>query len=195
MHGVSQPHTEVDQWFAAEIFPLEAALNRYIRRIWSNPADIADLRQEIYIRVYESALKARPERPKPLLFAIARNLLSDRIRRGRIISIEYTQDLEVLNLPVDEVSPERQFTTRQQLQRLLDCLDRLPDRSREAIWLRRIEGLSEREVAQQLGIMEKTVAGYLSRGLDLLARYILSDDPLDASARQRGKEVDDTRHG
>ena len=82
----------------------------------------------------------------------------------------------------------------QQLGRLLDCLDKLPDRSREAIWLRRIEGLSQREAAQHLGIMEKTLAGYLSRGLDLLARYILSDEPREASAESDG-QVHRTEHG
>lgn len=176
MRPVQRPNPALDHWFATEILPSEAALNRYIRRVWSNPADVAELRQEIYVRVYQSALQARPELPKSFLFATARNLLSDRIRRGRVISIDYTQDLDALIVLIDEVSPERRLTARQQLNHLMQCLDRLPSRSRDAIWLRRIEGLSQREAAQRLGILEKTLAGYLSRGLDTLARYVLSDE-------------------
>ncbi|MBL8266434.1 RNA polymerase sigma factor, partial [Steroidobacter sp.] len=73
--------TSLDHWFATEILPHEAALTRYLKRIWLNSAEIADLRQEVYVRIYESAAKARPLPPKAFLFTTARNLMADRARR------------------------------------------------------------------------------------------------------------------
>jgi RNA polymerase sigma-70 factor (ECF subfamily) len=47
-----------------------------------------DIRQEAYARVYEAARKARPVAPKAFLFATARHLMADRVRRERIVSIQ-----------------------------------------------------------------------------------------------------------
>jgi RNA polymerase sigma factor (sigma-70 family) len=196
MHPVSRPDTELDRWFVAEILPHEAALIRYLRRIWSNPRDLLDLRQDIYVKLYEAAATRRPHAPKAFLFTIARNLMTDRIRHGRIISIDYTQDLDELNVIVDELSPERRIGGRQDLKRLIDALDGLPERSRQAIWLRRIEGLTQRQAAEQLGLLEKTLAGYLSRGLRELAQRFFSepvtgfdDSSSDSAKTEHGKPL------
>src|SRR5262245_59960841 len=128
---------DLDAWFAAEILPHEAALERYLVRVWSNRAEVQDLRQEIYIRVYESAATSRPSSPKAFLFAIARNLIADRVRRERIVSIDYTQDLDSLNVLIDDISPEHRTSTRQELRRLAEALDHLSDTCRAVVWLRR----------------------------------------------------------
>lgn len=174
---------ELDQWFAAEILPHEGALTRYLRRVWSNPSEVPDLRQEIYVRVYESAVKARPTCPKAFLFATARNLLVDHVRRERIVSIDYTQDLDSLTVLVDEVSPEQRLSARQELRRLADALDALSDDRRNVVWLRRIEGLSQREAAARLGMQEGTLESHLCRGIRALADAMFGTSvPKDASA-------------
>jgi RNA polymerase sigma factor (sigma-70 family) len=161
-------------WFATQILPHEAALMRYLHRVWKSVADIPDLRQETYVRVYESAAKSLPHAPKSFLFTTARNLMVDRMRRERIVSIDYTQDVDSLNIAVDELSPERRLSGRQELQRLTDAFDRLPEMTRAAIWLRRIEGLSQRQAAQSLGIDEGALEGHMCRGLRGLANALLS---------------------
>jgi RNA polymerase sigma-70 factor (ECF subfamily) len=194
MHPVRRPDSELDRWFAAEILPHEAALTRYVRRVWLNAADIADLRQDIYVRVYESAAQGRPQQPKHFLFAIARNLLSDRMRRSRIISIDYTQDLDSLNVLVDEISAEQRLSGQQELRRLVAALGRLSDRSRDAIWLRRIEGLTQREAAERLGLLETTLAGYLSRGLRALAESMFAEETPVPRDNSSGSQTE-TEHG
>ena len=81
------------------------------------------------------------------------------------------------------------------LRRLADALDRLPDRCREVVWLRRVEELSQKDVASRLGISEKTVEKHIAKGMRLLAdalftsedRTRATDVPSDAAAR---REVD-----
>jgi RNA polymerase sigma-70 factor (ECF subfamily) len=163
---------ELDLWFAAEILPLEAALTRYLRRVWTHEADIADLRQDIYVRIYQSAARQRPYSPKSFLFATARNLLADRVRRTRIVSIDYTQDLDSLNVLVDKITPEERLSARQDLRRLSEALDALPDDCRNVIWLRRVEGLSQQEAAMRLDMKEGTLESHLSRGVRALAQAV-----------------------
>jgi RNA polymerase sigma-70 factor (ECF subfamily) len=159
----------LDNWFATEILPHEAALMRYLARVWKSPPDIPDLRQETYVRVYESAARKRPRAPRAFLFTTARNLMVDRIRREKVVSIEYSQDLDTLDVSIDELSPERRLSARQELQRLTEAFDGLPAMTRAVIWLRRVEGLSQREAAQSLGIEEGALEGHMSRGLRSLA--------------------------
>lgn len=160
----------LDSWFAREILSHEAALVRYLARIWPNRDEVQDLRQEIYIRVYEAAAKARPQASKSFLFTTARHLMTDRVRRGRIVSIEATGDLEVLNVLIDEVSPEQRVSARQELRRLADAFDRLPPKCRDVVWMRKVEGLSQREVAARMGTTEGAVEKHITKGIRLLAR-------------------------
>ncbi len=163
--------TPLDDWFVREILVHEEALARYLHRCWSARDDLHDLRQEVYVRVYEAAGRALPASPKSFLFATARNLITDRLRRGRVVSIEPMGDLDPLNVLVDEVSPERRFGGRQALRRLSEAFDRLPDRCREVVWLRRVEELPQKVVAAKLGISEKTVEKHVANGVRLIAEY------------------------
>ena len=162
--------TPQDTWFVTQILVHEAALMAYLRRCWPQRDEWADLRQEIYVRVYEAAGKAPPEQPRAFLFATARNLLADRLRRTRVVSIETMGDFEALNvLMVDGLSPEHCCGARQVLRRLSDAFDQLPRRCREVVWLRRVEELSQKQVAARLGISEKTVEKHLAKGMRLMA--------------------------
>ena len=58
---------------------------------------------------------------------------------------------------------------KQELHRLQAALDRLPSRCREAVVLRKIEGLPRKEIAQRMGISEATVAEHLAAGMYVLA--------------------------
>src|SRR5690606_18791358 len=130
---------------------------RYLRRRWPHPEEVHDLRQDTYVRVYEAAGKALPSAPKSFLFATARNLMTDRLRRAKVVPIFTVGEIDDLNVLVEDVSPEREFSGRQALARLAESFDRLPDRCREAVWLRRVEGLAQKAVAEQMGVSEKTV--------------------------------------
>jgi RNA polymerase sigma-70 factor (ECF subfamily) len=132
---------------------------------------VADLRQEAYARVYEAAQKARPQQPKAFLFTTARHLMADRVRRERIVSIRAGGDTEFLNVLVDEISPEQRAVAHEELVRLARAFDRLSAKCREVVWLRRVKDLTQKEVAERLGLSEKTVEKHLRTGARLLAQY------------------------
>lgn len=184
----------LDLWFAREILVHEAALMLYLRRSWSQRDELHDLRQETYVRVYEAAGKARPAMPKSFLFATARHLMTDRLRRGRVVSIETVGDFEPLNVLIDEVSPERRLGARQVLKRLAEAFDRLPDRCREVVWLRRVEELPQKEVASRLGITEKTVEKHVAKGVRLIAEHFYGGDGA-RTQRQRPAKEDEAENG
>lgn len=164
----------LDAWFKREILPHESALLRYLARVWPRKHEIEDLRQETYARVYSAAVASRPTSPRSFLFTTAHHLMADRVRHERVVSIEAVGDIDALNVLVDEISVERRINARQELKLLARALDLLPRKCREVLWLRRVEGLSQREVAERLGVGEKTVEHHVSKGARLLAEYMLS---------------------
>lgn len=185
----------LDAWFAQEILVHEQALGYYLRRCWPHREELHDLRQEVYVRVYESAGKALPTAPKSFLFTTARNLMADRLRRGRVVSIETVGDFESLNVLIDEVTPERWSSGRQTLKRMADAFDRLPDRCREVVWLRRVEELPQKEVAMCLGISEKTVEKQLAKGARLIAEHFYGGGTAGVAEPRNGPAAGASRNG
>ena len=166
----------INGWFVREVLPLEAALMQFLRRSWPNKSDIDDLAQEVYARVYEAAREKIPQPVKPFVFAIARNLLIDRVRHEHVVPIEAVADLETLGVAVDAPGPDRNVMAQDELRRLQAALEKLPPRCREVVVLGRIEGLSGKEISQRMGIGASTVSEHLATGMNTLADLLFGDE-------------------
>jgi RNA polymerase sigma factor (sigma-70 family) len=164
-----ESRSSVDHWFVTEVLPLEPALMRYLRRNWYDRSEIADLRQETYLRVYEAAKRQRPSPVKPFLFATARHLIIDRLRHKNVVPIDPVADMEWLNVYDTAPDPERHVAARQDLRRLQEILDALPPRSRQALLLRRVQGFSQAEIAAEMGIRVETVESHIAKAVRILA--------------------------
>ena len=148
---------------------------QFLQHNWRNQSDIADLRQDIYMRVYDAAQKQIPERTKPLVFTTARNLILTRVRDAQVVPIEAVSDLEALNTAIDAPDPERSAIARDELRRLQVAIDRLPARCREAFVMSRIQGLSRNEIALRMGVSEKTVTEHFTKAMRLLADILYAE--------------------
>lgn len=177
----------VDDWFKREIVVHEAALMRFLRRCWPHAQDLHDLRQETYIRVYEAAAGARPLQAKAFMFATAKHLIADRVRRQRVVTIDTVGDLETLDVIIDDISPERRIGARQELRVLAWAFDQLPARCRETVWLRRVDRLPQKQVAARLGVTEKTVEKHLMKGMRLLTEALFGGGSSETSGDEARK--------
>lgn len=164
----------LDRWFVEDVLPLEPALMRLLRRYWRRADDVPDLRQEVYTRVYEGAARdGMPSATAAYVFRTARNLLIDQARRAQVVSFDLVAELEELpDAPRDEWSPERIAAARAELRLLERALDALPPRCREVVSLRRIDGLSQKDIAARLGIAEGTVEKHVTLGMRALAETL-----------------------
>jgi len=173
--GTSMSASGLEEWFVREVLPLEAALMQFLRRSLRNKDDADDVCQDVYALVCEAAQQKQPHPVKPFVFTVARNLLINRVRRDQIVSIEAVADLDVFNLASEEPGPDRSVIARDMLRKLQIALNRLPPRCREAVVLKRIEGLSRREIASRMDITEQTVADYVAHGMRVLADTLYDD--------------------
>lgn len=174
-YGAGMAASEVNAWFVREVLPLEAALRRYLRTGWRNDSDVSDMCQDIFVRTLEAARTEIPRAARPFVFSIARNLLLDRLHRNQIVSIDAVADIEAFGLASDEPLPDRSLSARQDWKRLQSILNQLPERWRDAVVMRKIEGLSRKEIAQRMGLAERTVALHLASGIAALTDFFNND--------------------
>lgn len=180
--------SQAEEWFVTEVLPLERTLERFLRRNWRAEDDIADLRQEVYARVFVASSGGRPESTLAFVLSTARNLLIDRARRARIVSIETFADIDAVEI-AEHFSTERFLLARSELRLLQAALNLLPARCREVIELRKIEGLSQKEVANRMGITEDTVERQVSKGVRSLAAALANTGTGSACSAVAGRRA------
>jgi RNA polymerase sigma-70 factor (ECF subfamily) len=173
--AVRMSAAEADEWFVREVLPLEPVLIQFLHRNWRNASDIGDLKQDIYVQVYEAALKGLPAHPRQFVFATARNLLINRVKREQIVSIEAMADLDLLGLAEETPGPDRAVLARDELLQLQIALDRLPERHREIFVMAQIEGLTGRQIAERTGLAESTVSLHLAKATRLIADQLYGE--------------------
>ena len=160
---------ELRDWFCREVLPLEPALVRFLRRNWRDPNEIGDFRQDVFARMFDAARTGRPPNVRAFMFTVARNLLINHARRAKIVSFELVAEIEDSAAGPDEITPERIAAARDELRRVRAAIGQLPPRCQEIVLLRKVEGLSHREIAEHTGLSRRTVEAHLTRGMRGLA--------------------------
>ncbi|NIJ29637.1 RNA polymerase sigma-70 factor (ECF subfamily) [Sphingomonas insulae] len=164
---------KLKSWFCNEILPLESSLTHYISRNWRSQDDVVDIRQDVYEAVLAGARNGLPVNCAGYVFTIARNILINRAKRGRVVRFEQLHDIDVVDRNVDLLASDRHIDARDALRRAHDGLSALPPRCREVVRLRKVEGLSTRETADRMGIGLDTVERQLVLGLRAMTDAML----------------------
>ncbi len=183
----------IDAWFVREVLPLERRLVRYLLHARQPASEIEDLRQEVFARVYEAAGVQRPSPAWPYVYMVARNLVIDRLRREQVVPIELLADPDSLEASNEDVPADRALAAKQDLSLLMAAIEALPERCREVVRLRKIEGCSQREVAARLGIAEHTVEKQVAKGMRRLAEALFGDPVLNQDASKDAEKTERRR--
>ena len=133
-------------------------------------SDIDDIVQETYaiLARLESVDSIRD--PRTYAFQVARSVFLQGLRRTKIVPIGSAADLAALGDIDDSPSPEQHVHGQRELRRVEAAVAEMPENVRKVFWLRRVEGLSQRETASHLGLAEHTVEKYSARGMKFLLR-------------------------
>lgn len=148
------------------------ALKHFIARYLSNQHDIEDVAQESFLRAFRAGMDYSVKQPKSFLFRIAKNVAVSQLRmKSRQItsSIEEQSDFELLD---SEWTLEEDVMARERLSIQCEALASLPPQCRRVYILRKVHGLSHKEIAERLGIGQKTVEKHLYKGIAACDHYV-----------------------
>ena len=170
--SVDKPRSEHVRWFTAEVLPHEPALRAWLIARFGPECEVDDLVQGAFARILRSEQAPHPDSAKAFLFATARNLAIDQLRHRRVVSFETLAELPESHVLDDKPGVGETVSRRQELELLTAAIQSLPERCRQVLTLRKIYGLSQKEIAAQLGISEHTVEAQVGIGVRRCAEYL-----------------------
>jgi RNA polymerase sigma-70 factor (ECF subfamily) len=141
----------------------------YAVRMLGDRAEAEDVTQDAMMRLWKIAPDWRVGEAKvsTWLHRVTANLCTDRLRRKRGLGLN---DVDEPHDP--SLSVTAQLQTRERMDALQTALQTLPDRQRQAVILRHIEGLANPEIAQILEISTEAVESLTARGKRALAQAL-----------------------
>jgi RNA polymerase sigma-70 factor (ECF subfamily) len=149
----------------------ELSLRTFLRRFLSRPEDVDDTLHEAFLRAYRRERSKPIEQPRAFLFKTARNLALNELAKTRHRKTDTLADFDVSAVKPSEDTPERRSIASQELTQAIEQIDRLSPRVREVFILRKIHGLKQKEIAEQLGLSESTVEKHIAKGLLRMAEF------------------------
>lgn len=138
-------------------------------RMLSDRAEAEDVAQEALIRLWKQAAAWRQGEAKVTtwLYRVVANLCTDRLRKSKGLALDAVPEPED-----DSASAAEQMQNRARVDALQAGLDTLPDRQKQAVILRHIEGLSNPEIAEIMEIGVEAVESLTARGKRALAKAL-----------------------
>ncbi len=146
----------------------ELLVLRTAQRLLGNRDDALDAAQEAFVRLYRYLGSIDASRPlEPWLYRATLNASHDLAKKRRRWSrVEVAGGTESTSC-----NTESRLDAESALRAMEEGLRKLPEREREAITLRDIEGLETREVAAIMNVGESTVRSLISKARVNLRKY------------------------
>jgi RNA polymerase sigma-70 factor (ECF subfamily) len=190
-----QSRKDVIAWVGSHVLPHEAAVRVWLKRWMGRGQDIDDVIQEAYCRLAAMDDVTHVGNGRAYLFQTTRNIVLEQVRRSKIVRIDNLSDMGSLNI-VDGTPPmDRVVSGARELQRVEQLIERLPGKCRQVFVLRRIHGVSQREIARMLGLTQATVEKQAARGLKLILKGLERDDLTGDSKGELGERSKDHTRG
>lgn len=134
------------------------AIRRVIGKYRSNPADIDEVEQDVFLTCFALELKEEIVEPDHLLLRVAKNLSINQAQKKINKTSTFLPEDDDLPVFIDErhVSAEDQASARQKLKIFAEVLADVPEKERRVFVMRRIEGLKAAQIATRLNISVRT---------------------------------------
>lgn len=135
-------------------------------KILGNPERAEDVVQDAYLKVSEAAAVLDIKQPLAYMFQMVRNLAIDHHRRASFEMHLFESDDDAVYLPSHTGIPEALAISRQHLKLVAKAISELPERTRRAFELHRLEGQTHRAIAAELEISTSLVNILIHQAID-----------------------------
>lgn len=154
-------------------------ISAYVYRMVGNYESALDLTQEIFIKIYGSLSRYRPEfKFSTWIYKIAHNAAIDHLRRnaGRERSLTTGTESDNYDLPIESegLNPEQQSEREERRVEIESVVRSLPTAYRELIVLRHSQDLTYEEIVEVTGLPLGTVKNRLFRARDMMRQQFLN---------------------
>ena len=168
----------IDGGFEELVKRYQRPISAYVYRMVGDYESALDLTQEIFIKIYGSLSKYRPEfKFSTWIYKIAHNAAIDHLRRnsGRERSLQNGTEADSYDLPIESEgpSPEQQSERAERRAEIETVIRSLPTPYRELIVLRHSQDLTYEEIVEVTALPLGTVKNRLFRAREMMRQQFL----------------------
>ena len=169
---MTDPESISEQQFVEEALAHKDYLRNWLSSRFSAVKDPEDVVQESYARLFKYHQTGPVVNIRAFLFVTARNLALNEIRRygyenRSVLLADSMFEHSTTALPIQNKST----CSAEEVELLMEAIQSLPKRCRQVFTLRKIYGLSQREIAERLGMSINTVQNQGVIGLRKCKEY------------------------
>lgn len=148
-----------EQQFHSQYLSLADTLYRVARYILESDAEAEDAVQELYLKLWGMRAELDSVRqPKAYSITMLRNMCLDRIRsKQHLMFPEQLPEAPSIRTQDDDID------SRRRLDKVLEAVKSLPERQRQVLVLRAVEGLSYEDISRRTGINNLTLRVLMSQ--------------------------------
>ncbi len=170
-------------------------LKNFLKRFLTRAEDIEDLAQEAYLRAYRAEQERGVDQPKAYLFRVAKHLALNELNRKSAQMTDYIED-RLAAIPLDgKDNLEDEVEAEQTVSVYYEAVAALPKRCRRVFLLRKVNGMRQQEIADQLGITLSAVEKHLSNGAKSCRAYIEQANSVGGVRRRIDKQQSQLSRG
>ena len=149
-------------------------LYKFLTRFFHDEQDIEDVTQETFLRAYAAEQKKATgiEQPKAYLFRIAKNIALTRLTRKSNQITSFIEDLSDSAVLYSETNAADEAEAQETLGIYCEAVASLPEKCRQVFLLRKVHGLSHKEIAEHMSLSVSSVEKYLRTGVLTCAEYL-----------------------
>lgn len=171
----------------AEILHLYSSRILYlIKRYSSDPTDIADISQEVYIRLFKYMQSFKGDSTfytwlYSVISSVAKNYLINKSKHNYINANDDYNFTDYMDFAVDvheNVDPQEILVSDETLDLLANTINNLPKLLKEAILLREVEGLTYEDIAESLDTTVGTIRSRIFRARTIIEDSMNGDDSI-----------------
>jgi RNA polymerase sigma-70 factor (ECF subfamily) len=143
----------------------ETFLKKFLARFLHRPQDIDDAAQQAFLKAFAAEKKQQIRSPKSFLFQIAKNIALQELTKKSKMITDYIEDLSDSAIQYQSRALEDEVAAQQRLALFAQAAATLPPQCRRAFLMRKVYGMSQKEIAQALDISISTVEKHHTTGL------------------------------
>ena len=180
-------HKEMEQAFEQVVTENSGALLRALFKMLP-PAEAEEVLQEASLKVWSCLYSVDIDAQKPYWFRTARNIAVSRLRHEKVHreAIHLLEPLEQIRSVADTAQSHE---TEESQALLLEAINQLPPACRNVFVFRKIEGYSQKEIAEKLGVSVNTVENHISNGMRFCRQFISRRLSVQSSERDQVKRL------
>lgn len=151
---------------------LHKKLIRFAFRYFKNPQEVEDVVQEAFVKVIEAQQGREIKHYNSYMYQTVKNLALKQINKKDYRLTDTLGDLLQESAIFDSSTLEDQFESHQRIGLICQAIRQLPTKCQRVYILRKVYGLSQKEIAERMDISLKTVEAHLTKAVIRCTDYM-----------------------